>query len=664
MPEPLSIISIGDSLPYADGAEGELLELFRTVNDRRVGSDELAAAIRDWPTAYHLAPERATLLAPVAISSSDRVLDVGAGSGVNTRICADRGAAVSAVEGSMARSELIAHRCAGLDRVEVLCGPLDGLRDGRRGAYDVVLGVGVLEYAGTGQGGGRGHVAFLDGLVDALAPGGVVVLAIENRLGLKYLLGFPEDHLGLPWVGLEGYRPGDPTTWSRQELAEMLADAGLSAQKWLYPFPDYKLPTAVLSEEIYQRTDAADMVDQIVGHPTSSQYALPVLVADDRAAHRTMVAAGLGADVANSFLIVAAKSPEAVGGRVDENALAWRVAPDRRRRWVQQGVVVSSGDELKMRRRLLAAEERASGFEDWLSQIEVSEEPYFVGRNLEQCLVDGAREGDSDGVAELLRTWRAELTAHETPVDSVPSPHPYLPVDTSRILPPEWLDAGPDNFVVTADGLEFVDREWVAAGGVDIRLAVVRGLWKTVSAMLSSRCQLPWPVTWSNDRLVAHLGGLIGEDIDAELLKRWRQAEDELIRRVYRQPAVRLAELHDAGSRSRMDLLSSPVAPYRRMEHLVHRQQELIVELSGAIKLSGSHELSGAHDQAEGLAETRARLAQAEAQLAQSRAELAETRARLDRVAWRERIHNKIARLARGIRRRLRGVFGSASSFE
>ena len=643
--EPLPIVSIGESLPYADGAEGELLELFCAVNDRRVGSDELAAAIRDWPTAYHLAPERATLLAPVLISSGDRVLDVGAGSGVNTRICADRGAAVTAVEGSMARSELIAYRCAGLDQVEVLCGPLDGLGDGRRGAYDVVLAVGVLEYASTDQGGGRGPAALLDGLVDALAPGGVVVLAIENRLGLKYLLGFPEDHLGLPWVGLEGYRPGDPTTWSRHELAQMLADAGLAAQKWLYPFPDYKLPLAVLSEEIYQRTDAPDMVDQIVGHPTSSEYALPVLVADDRAAHKTLVAAGLGPDVANSFLIVAAKSPEAVGERVDENALAWRVAPDRRRRWVQQGEVVSSGEGLNMKRSLLA-EDRAGGFEGWLGQVEVSEEPYFAGRNLEQCLLDGAREGDSDGVAELLRTWRAELAAHETPIDSVPSPHPYLPVDTSRMLPPEWLDAGPDNFVVTADGLEFVDREWVAAGGVDVRLAVVRGLWKTVSAMLSSRCQLPWPVTWSNDRLVAHLGRLIGEDIDAELLTRWRQAEDDLIRRVYRQPAVRLAELHDAGSRSRMDLLSSPVAPYRRMEHLVHRQQELIAELVGP------HELAGVNELAEDLEATRVRLAQAASDLAHSQAELAQTRARLARVAWRERIHNKIARLARSIRRR------------
>ena len=95
-----------------------------------------------------------------------------------------------------------------------------------------------------------------------------------------------------------------------------------------------------------------------------------------------------------------------------------------------------------------------------------------------------------------------------------------------------------------------------------------------------------------------------------------------------------------------MDLLSSPVAPYRRMEHLVHRQQELIAELVGP------HELAGVNELAEDLEATRVRLAQAASDLAHSQAELAQTRARLARVAWRERIHNKIARLARSIRRR------------
>ena len=645
--ESLAVDMIGDSLQYADGAEAELLALLCAAEDRRVGSDELASAVRDWPTAYHLAPERAVLLAPIVISSGDQVLDIGAGSGVNTRICADQGATVTAVEGSAARAELIAHRCAGLDTVRVLCGPFDGLGDKERGIYNVVLMVGVLEYAGTPSGGGAGPMALLSRAVDALAPGGVLVLAIENRLGLKYLLGFPEDHLGLPWAGFEGYSAGQPTTWSRRELAQMLASVGLSAQKWLFPFPDYKLPTSVLAEEVYEHPECVDMVDQIVGHPTASEHFQPVLVADDRAAHRAFLAAGLGPEMANSFLVVAGRSPQAVQKRVDPAALAWRVAPDRRWRWRQQAVFAESERGLVVQRRL-ADQNRASDFEGWLGQVEVAEEAYVSGKNLEQCLLECARNGDATGIAELLFSWRAVLATHETPVATVAAPHPYLPADTSRALPPEWLDAGPDNFVVTADGdLEFVDREWQAAGGVDVRLAVVRGLWKTVSAMLSARCHLPWPPTWSNDYLVTHLGGLIGEDIDAELLNQWRRAEDDLIRRVYCRPTVRLAELHDAGSRSRLDLFGSSLAPYRHLENLVHRQQELIAQLTSLNEMSE-------HEAAENLDAAKARLSRVEAQAGELRAELAEARARLARLAWRERIHNRVAVLCRWFRARAR----------
>ncbi|MCY3577285.1 MAG: methyltransferase domain-containing protein [bacterium] len=650
--QPRPITVIGESLPYEDGAEAELLEVLRAAEDRRVGSDELASAVRDWPTAYHLSPERAMLLAPLGIAPGDRVLDVGAGSGVNTRICADRGSTVTAVEGSAARAELIAHRCAGLEGVEVLCGRLEDLGEDRRSAYDVALVVGALEYAGTGQGGGGGAAVLLSQVADALAPNGILVLAIENRLGLKYLLGYPEDHLGLPWVGWEGYQEGEPNTWSRKELGRMLIDVGLTSQKWLYPFPDYKLPTAVLSERLYSRVDAADLVDQIVGFPVADVYSRPVLVADDRAAHRTMIDAGLGPEVANSFLIVAGRTPGALVGRVDEQALAWRSAPDRRQRWTQRAIVVDSavsggrGDEGMAIRRCQAAHGRDGDFEGWLGQAEVAEDCYHQGRNLEQCLLDSVRAGCMDEVAELLRDWRAVIAAQEVPVTAVPNPHPYLPEDTVRVLPPDWLDVAPDNFVVTANGLVLVDREWMAMGGVDARLAVVRGLWKTVSAMLRARCHIPVPVTWSNDRLVRHLGGMIGEDIDSELLQRWRDAEADLVARVYRQPAVRLAELYDAGGRSRMEQLSSPLAPYRRMEQEVQQLRALVAERSD------SHEVAALLQEAKSnLARIRGELAQSEGERVRIQAELAEARARLARVAWRERLHNAVAHIVRRLKK-------------
>ena len=39
----------------------------------------------------------------------------------------------------------------------------------------------------------------------ALTPGGVIVVAIENRMGAKYLFGGAEDHLAQQWSGIAGY---------------------------------------------------------------------------------------------------------------------------------------------------------------------------------------------------------------------------------------------------------------------------------------------------------------------------------------------------------------------------------------------------------------------------------------------------------------------------
>ena len=236
---------------WRDGSEDLLVEVLAGATDRSTASDELAAHVVDWPTRYHFDRARTNLLHPLGLDAGLRVLDVGAGSGV---------------EGDARRAEAARLRCAGLD-VEVVHGTVSDL-DGDRDGFDVVLCIGVLEYAGDDP------AAFLDGLAGRLAPDGVLVVAIENRFGLAYWLGADEDHLARPWVGLEGYpaRAAGPTTATvrthgRRDLAALLDGAGLAAQRWLTSWPDYKLPTAILSDRIHDQPDAVDLVDQLVGPP-------------------------------------------------------------------------------------------------------------------------------------------------------------------------------------------------------------------------------------------------------------------------------------------------------------------------------------------------------------------------------------------------------------
>ena len=73
--------------------------------------------------------------------------------------------------------------------------------------YDYITLIGVLEYANM----------FISNVPDAaiellkkcrklLKSNGKIFIAIENRLGAKYFSGAVEDHVGVPWCGIENYQ--------------------------------------------------------------------------------------------------------------------------------------------------------------------------------------------------------------------------------------------------------------------------------------------------------------------------------------------------------------------------------------------------------------------------------------------------------------------------
>ncbi|SVE52120.1 uncharacterized protein METZ01_LOCUS504974, partial [marine metagenome] len=175
-----------ERLRWRDGAEDHLESILRETADRSTASDDLASQISDWPTRYHLDRRRTNLLRPLHLGPGVRVLDAGAGTGVMSRYAAEVGATVVAVEGDAQRAGLVALRCEGTD-VDVRCVAADEVDD--QEGFDVVLAVGVLEYAGARPG---GAAAFLGRLAGLVRPGGVLAVAIENQLGLAYLLGADE----------------------------------------------------------------------------------------------------------------------------------------------------------------------------------------------------------------------------------------------------------------------------------------------------------------------------------------------------------------------------------------------------------------------------------------------------------------------------------------
>lgn len=83
----------------------------------------------------------------------------------------------------------------------------------------------------------------------ALKQNGILVIAIENKIGLKYWTGSPEDHTGKLYNGIHGY-PGlkGPVTFSKTELRQYLNDIGLRHTHFYSCFPDYKFASTIFSD--------------------------------------------------------------------------------------------------------------------------------------------------------------------------------------------------------------------------------------------------------------------------------------------------------------------------------------------------------------------------------------------------------------------------------
>src|SRR5664279_1724497 len=178
--------SSGQGFAYSDGKEAEdrLLTIVSNAADRSTFSAELLEAITDWPTEYHLSRARHCLVRPLGIRPGDRVLELGCGCGAITRYLGEIGADVVAVEGSLLRARIAAERCRELPNVKIFADDLLEFEMDRQ--FDWVLLIGVLEYAPAFSSAPDPVLHYLESIRPFLSTQGKLVVAIENRLGLKY----------------------------------------------------------------------------------------------------------------------------------------------------------------------------------------------------------------------------------------------------------------------------------------------------------------------------------------------------------------------------------------------------------------------------------------------------------------------------------------------
>lgn len=238
----------GEDLYSEGAAEDVLLDLVSRYSEEEY--EHVIQNSKSWNVMYHLSHIRENIVTWMPISKKSRILEIGAGCGAVTGGLAKLGGHVDCIELSKKRSLINATRHREYSNIDIFVGNYTDIEPNLTEQYDYITLIGVLEYAGSYIKSDEPYIELLRSARKHLAPGGKILIAIENKYGLKYFAGCKEDHTGIYFDGIEGYSSTNGVkTFSKLGLQSMAEKLGLSS-KFFYPYPDYKLPHTIYSDDM------------------------------------------------------------------------------------------------------------------------------------------------------------------------------------------------------------------------------------------------------------------------------------------------------------------------------------------------------------------------------------------------------------------------------
>ena len=393
---------------YSDGAiENELLGIVR--NAARVEYPSIIESKSSWPILYHLSPLRANIVDWLPIDKTAKVLEIGSGCGAITETLSRKAGEVVCVELSAKRSHINAYRNQDSDNITIHVGNFSDIEPSLPADFDYVCLIGVFEY-------GQSYIAtqtpyedFLKIMLRHVKEGGRLVIAIENRLGLKYFAGCKEDHLGTYFCGLEGYpEGGSARTFTRAGLQKILTACGVTEYSFYYPYPDYKFPTAIYSDA--RLPHAGELTDNIRNFDRDR-----MVLFNEKYVFDTVIKDGMFPEFSNSYLVVIGKEPDISyvkysNDRREEYAIRTQMQDGPQGRVIRKiPLTEQAGDHIRRIEaayRLLQKRYEGSGLS--IDPCKLSEDgesiefPYEKGVTLEELLDECLERKDSEEFYRLF----------------------------------------------------------------------------------------------------------------------------------------------------------------------------------------------------------------------------------------------------------------------
>ncbi|MDO5151350.1 MAG: methyltransferase domain-containing protein [Oscillospiraceae bacterium] len=257
---------------------------------------EIISMDNRWPVLYHMSPIRKNIVEWYPFKKNAEILEIGSESGVLTEVLCRNAKSVTCIEQSKQLSVVNATRNQNFSNLEIIIGSMKEIQ--LEQCFDYITLIGYLEYVRCFEDSKNPFVSFLKEIKKYLKKDGKILLAVQNKFGLKYWAGHAEDHTGEYFASIEGYNreKEKADSFSKNELKKIISEAGYQCQDFYYPFPEYKFPQQIFSDKFLPKED------DIICSRDSYDYD-KYQTFDETAAFRNIIQSGYFDIFANSFFV-------------------------------------------------------------------------------------------------------------------------------------------------------------------------------------------------------------------------------------------------------------------------------------------------------------------------------------------------------------------------
>lgn len=176
------------------------------------------------------------------------ILEIGAHFGEITNLLCEKASKVVSIESVKNRAETISKRCEDKENLELIVGNLKDIKLQEK--FDYITLFGMLEYAQDFFEVENPALELINYCKNFLKEDGKILIATNNKFGLKYFVGDIDECTNNTFDSITGYKSSKkPYKLGKSEIEEILISSGFKYYKFLYPLPDYKLPNIIFSDE-------------------------------------------------------------------------------------------------------------------------------------------------------------------------------------------------------------------------------------------------------------------------------------------------------------------------------------------------------------------------------------------------------------------------------